>query len=107
LCELVGSELTLTDSRSALRRGRRRVGTCYGRLVGSAESAIVAAVLSETLYGLSGSGLSEIDSAADSVPDTLGLNVTVIVQALPAASFFAQVPPLIEKSLALLPLTFS
>lgn len=58
-----------------------------------------------TLCGLDASGLAFI--VADSVPNTSGANGTVIVQAFDAASVEVQVPPVTEKSGALLPLKFS
>jgi hypothetical protein len=47
---------------------------------------------------LCGSGVSDIDSVADSVPNVPGLNVTVRVRAVFAARVVAQVPPVIETS---------
>ena len=51
--------------------------------------------------------MSEIDNVADSVPSAPGLNVTVIEHALPAPRVEVHVPPVIEKSAALLPLKCS
>lgn len=68
---------------------------------------MVGAVLSATVCGLSGSGLSESDSVADSVPGAPGVNVTTIEHALLAARVVRQVPPVIEKSAAFVPLKFS
>ena len=62
-----------------------------------------APALSATGYGLSGSGLSETDSVADSVPRAPGVNVTLIEHLASAARVAPQVPPLTEKSAALVP----
>ncbi len=70
-------------------------------------SGIVGPVLSATVSGPSGSGLSAIDIAADSVPSAPGLKVTVRLQELLAARVLVQVPPVIEKSEGLAPLKLS
>ena len=75
------------------------------RVGGATVAGIVGPVVSATVCGPSGSGLSETVSVADSVPSTPGANDTVIVQAFDAARVEVQVPPPVtEKSLALLPL---
>ena len=66
-------------------------------------AGMVGPVLSATEYGLNGSGLSETDNVADSVPSAPGANVTVIEHVLLAARIEVQVPPVIEKSAALVP----
>ena len=70
-------------------------------------SGIVERVLSAIVYGLSGSGLSDRLIVADSVPRMPGVKLTVIVQVAAAASVAVQVPPLLEKSVALGPLKLS
>ena len=77
------------------------------KVVGSTVAGIVGAVLSATVYGPSGSGLSLIVIVAASVPSTPGAKATVIVQVDAAASVVVQVPPVTEKSLALPPLNCS
>ena len=74
------------------------------RVGGVTVAGIVGPVLSATVCGPSGSGLSETVSVADSVPSTPGVNATVIVQAFDAARVEVQVPPITEKSAALVPL---
>ena len=76
-------------------------------MTGATVAGIVDPVLSATVDGLSGSGLSATVSVADSVPSTPGLNVTVIVHEVLAASVEVQVPPVIEKSAAFVPLKLS
>ena len=80
------------------------VSVLYAIVAGVTVAGIVAPVLSATVYGLSGSGLSETDSAADSVPSAPGVKVTAIVQVVLAARLVVQVPPVIEKSAASVPL---
>ena len=80
------------------------VSVPYASVTGTTVAGIVGPVLSATVYGLSGSGLSAIDRVADSVPRTPGVNVTVIVHDLLAASVVVQVPPVIEKSAGFAPL---
>jgi hypothetical protein len=77
------------------------------RLAGRTVAGIVGPVLSAIVWGPSGSGLSETVRVPDSVPSTPGANDTVIVQVLEAASVELQVPPVTEKSAALVPLKFS
>ena len=79
----------------------------YASVTGVTVAGIVCPVLSATVYGLSGSGLSAIDSVPDSVPKALAVKVTSSVHAVPAARVAVQVPPLIEKSGAFVPLKFS
>ncbi len=67
-------------------------------------AGIVGPVLSATVCGPSGSGLSVTVIVAASVPSTLGANDTVIVQAVDAARVEVQVPPVTEKSAPLVPL---
>jgi len=83
------------------------VSVPYASAVGATVAGIVGPVLSATVYGLSGSGLSDTDSIADSVPNAPGLNVTIIEHAVFAASVVPQVPPVTEKSAALVPLKLS
>jgi hypothetical protein len=83
------------------------VSVPYARVTGAIVSGIVGPVLSATVSGLNGSGLSETDIVADSVPSTLGEKLTMIEHALSAASVVVQVPPLTEKSVALGPLKLS
>src|ERR1700722_4787820 len=77
------------------------------KLAGRTVAGIVGPVLSAIVYGPSGSGLSETVSVPDSVPNTPGANDTVIVQVVDAARVEVQVPPVTEKSAALVPLKFS
>ena len=67
----------------------------------------VGPVLSAIRCGLSGSGLSETDSVADSVPSAPGAKLTMIEHDFKAPSVVVHVPPLIEKSPALAPLKLS
>ena len=77
-------------------------------LAGETVAGIVGPVLIATVCGLDPSGLSAIDSVADSVPSTPGLNFTTIEHVVFAASDAVQVLlPLIEKSPALVPLKLS
>ena len=64
-------------------------------------------MLSAIAYGLSGSGLSDIVSVPDSVPRTPGVKLTIIVHEARGARVVVQVPPLLEKSAALVPLKLS
>ena len=64
-------------------------------------------MLSAIRWGLNGSGLSETDSVADSVPSTLGLKYTIIEHAFRAARVEVQVPPPTVKSEGLAPLKVS
>src|SRR5208283_1721828 len=77
------------------------VSVPYAIVAGVTVAGIVAPVLSATVCGLSGSGLSVTVSDADSVPSAPGVKVTAIVQVVLAARVVAQVPPVIEKSAAL------
>ena len=77
------------------------------RLAGAIVAGIVGPVLSAIVWGPSGSGLSETVNVAASVPSTPGANDTVIVQTLDAAKVEVQVPPVTEKSAALVPPKFS
>jgi len=77
-------------------------------LAGEIVAGIVGPVLIATVCGLDASGLSAIDSVADSVPSTPGLNFTEIEHVALAASVDVHVlVPLIEKSPALVPLKLS
>jgi hypothetical protein len=84
----------------------RAVSVPYASVTGVIVAGIVGPVVSATMYGLSGSGLSLTVSVADSAPSAPGTKVTVVVQAVLAASVPVQVP-LIEKSEALASLRLS
>src|ERR1700735_4638489 len=58
------------------------VSVPYARVTGAIVSGIVGPVLSATVSELNGSGLSETDIVADSVPSTLGEKLTMIEHAL-------------------------
>ena len=83
------------------------VSVPYASVTGAIVAGIVGPVVIRTVYGLSGSGLSETESAADSVPSTLGEKDTIIEHAFSAPSVVVQVPPLTEKSAGLMPLKLS
>jgi hypothetical protein len=76
------------------------VSVPYASVTGVTVAGIVGPVLSAIggYDGLNGSGLSETDSVADSVPRAPGVKVTVIVQAALAASVRVQVPAVRLKS---------
>jgi len=79
------------------------VSVPYAIVIGVMVAGIVGAVLSAIGYGLSGSGLSAMDSVPDSVPSAVAAKVTLSVHEVPAARVVVQVPPVIEKSAALVP----
>jgi hypothetical protein len=87
--------------------GAFAVSVPYAKVTGVTFAGTVGPVMSVTTYGLSGSRLSATDSIADSVPSAPGLKVTVIVHPFSAPSVPEQVPPVIEKSAALVPLKLS
>ena len=87
--------------------GVLEVSVPYASVVGRTLSGIVGPVLSATVYGASGSGLSETDSVADSVPSTLGEKCTIIEHAFSAPRLEVQVPPPTVKSPGLAPLKLS
>ena len=79
------------------------VSVPYAIEVGATVAGMVGPVLIAMVCGLSGSGLSAIDSVADSVPSAPGLNVTTIEHAWPAPRVVAHVPPVTKKSAAFVP----
>ena len=83
------------------------VNVPYASVSGVTVAGIVAPVLSVTVWGLRESGSAATDSVADSVPRAPGVKLTVIEQAVLAARVAVQVPAVIEKSAALLPLKLS
>ena len=85
------------------------VSVPYASVTGVIVSGIVGPVLSVIRCGLSGSGLSDTDSVADSVPSTLGEKLTMIEHAFSEPKFVmvVQVPPLTVKSAKLAPLKLS
>ena len=76
------------------------VSVPYASVTGVTVAGIVSPVLSAIggYDGLNGSGLSETDSVADSVPRAPGVKVTVITQAVFGASVGVQVTPVTLKS---------
>ncbi len=87
--------------------GVLEVSVPYASFAGRTVSGIVGPVLSATVYGASGSGLSDTDSVADSVPSTLGEKCTIIEHAFSAPRLEVQVPPPTVKSVGLAPLKLS
>ena len=87
--------------------GVLEVSVPYASVAGRTLSGIVGPVLSATVYGGSGSGLSETNSVADSVPSTLGEKCTIIEHAFSAPRLEVQVPPPTVKSPGLAPLKLS
>src|SRR5580698_6867192 len=87
--------------------GVLEVSVPYASVAGRTVSGIVGPVLSATVYGASGSGLSETDSVADSVPSALGEKCTIIEHAFSAPRLEVQVPPPTVKSPGLAPLKLS
>ena len=108
--------LSLTDSvkpdrlvtvRSLVFVGTLAVRVPYASVAaGVTVAGTVGPVVIATICGPSGSGLSVTVRVADSVPSEPGTKVTVVVQAVLAASVVPQVP-LIEKSEWLAPLKLS